>query len=67
MYSILIKNGNNTFVFVTDDESGAEFTGTLGETKAKYAALLDKYPRSKLKVVHNVIVTDELTIEDVTA
>lgn len=65
MYSILIKNGNNTFVYATDETTGEPFTGSAAETKIKFNELLQKYPISKLVVVHNVTVTNELTLEDV--
>lgn len=65
MYSILIKSGNNTFVFATDETTGDVYTGNLGETKSKFAELLQKYPISKLAVVHNTTVTNDMTIEDV--
>lgn len=65
MYSILIKNGNNTFVYALDDVSGEVFTGSLADTKTKFNELLQKYPISKLVIVHNVTVTPDLTIVDV--
>ena len=65
MYSILIKSGNNTFVFATDETTGDIFTGSLAETKSKFTELLQKYPISKLTVVHNTTVTNDMTIFDV--
>lgn len=65
MYSILIKNGNNTFVYALDDVSGEVYAGSLADTKAKFNELLQKYPISKLVIVHNVTVTPDLTIVDV--
>lgn len=65
MYSILIKNGNNAYAYALDEVSGEAFTGTLAETKEKFNSLLQKYPISKLIVVHNTTVTSELSIVDV--
>lgn len=65
MYSILIKNGTNTFVYATDEVSGEVFAGTLAETKEKFNSLLQKYPISKLVIVHNTTVTADLAIVDV--
>lgn len=65
MYSILIKNGTNTYLYATDEVSGDVFAGTLAETKEKFNALLQKYPISKLVIVHNCTVTADLSIVDV--
>ncbi len=65
MYSILIKNGTNTYIYATDEVSGDVFAGTLVETKEKFNALLQKYPISKLVIVHNTTVTADLSIVDV--
>lgn len=65
MYSILIKNGTNTYLYATDEVSGDVFAGTLAETKEKFNALLQKYPISKLIIVHNCTVTADLSIVDV--
>ena len=65
MYSILIKNGNNTFIFASDETTGDVFAGSLAETKTKFTELLQKYPISKLTVVHNTTVTNDMTIVDV--
>lgn len=65
MYSILIKNGVNTYVFATDEVSGETFAGSLAEVKEKFNALLQKYPISKLVIVHNCTVTADLSIVDV--
>lgn len=65
MYSILIKNGTNTFIYATDEVSGEVFAGTLAETKEKFNTLLQKYPISKLEIVHNCTVTADLSIVDV--
>lgn len=65
MYSILIKNGTNTYIYATDEVSGDVFAGTLVETKEKFNALLQKYPISKLVIVHNCTVTADLSIVDV--
>lgn len=65
MYSILIKNGTSTYVYAVDDTSGETFAGSLAETKAKFMELLEKYPISKLTVVHNTTVKNDMTITDV--
>lgn len=65
MYSILIKTGNTTYIYDTDEETKVVFAGDLTETKERYIELLKKYPSSKLVVVHNTTVTNELTIADV--
>lgn len=65
MYSILISKGTNVYSYAVDEVSGDVFTGTSAETKVKFNELLQKYPISKLVVVHNVTVTNELTLEDV--
>ena len=69
MYSILIKTGDTTYIYaVTKDaeEQTVIFSGNEAETKAFYAELLEKYPSSQLVVIHNVEVTSELTLTDVT-
>lgn len=65
MYSILIKNGNTTYIYATDDTTGEAFAGSLAEAKAKFMELLEKYPISKLTVVHNTTVTNNMEIADV--
>ena len=65
MYSILIKTGANTYTYATDEVSGEIFAGTTAETKEKFNSLLQKYPISKLVVVHNTTTTAELNIVDV--
>ena len=65
MYSILISKGTNMYSYAVDDVSGDVFTGSAAETKVKFNELLQKYPISKLVVVHNVTITNELTLEDV--
>lgn len=65
MYSILIKNGTSTFIYAVDDTTGENFAGSLAETKTKFMELLEKYPISKLTVVHNTTVTNDMTIADV--
>lgn len=65
MYSILIKNGNTTYIYATDDTTGDVFAGSLADTKAKFMELLEKYPISKLTVVHNTTVTNNMEIADV--
>lgn len=64
MYSILIKN-QNAYTYATDEVSGEVFAGSLVEVKEKFNSLLQKYPISKLVIVHNVTVTADLAIVDV--
>ena len=69
MYSILIKTGEKTYIYaVTKDVEEHEivFTGNEAETQEFYTELLKKYPSSQLVVIHNVEVTSELTLTDVT-
>ena len=65
MYSVLIKNGTNTFVYATDETTGEPFAGSLAETKTFFNTLLQKHPVSKLVVVHNTTISVDLTITDV--
>ena len=65
MYSILIKNGNNTYVYATDETTGEAYAGSLADTTTKFNELLQKYPISKLVVVHNTTLTVDLSIVDV--
>ena len=65
MYSILISKGTNLYSYAVDDVSEDVFTGTLAETKLKFNELLQKYPISKLIVVHNTTTTADLNIVDV--
>lgn len=65
MYSVLVKNGTNTFVYATDETTGEPFAGSLAEVKTFFNTLLQKYPISKLVVIHNTTVTPDLTIADV--
>ena len=63
MYSILIKDGSKTY-FYDANEEGEVFAGDETETKARYLELLAEYPSSKLVIVHNTTVTDDITITD---
>lgn len=65
MYSILVKVGTDTFKYASDEVSGENFAGSLVETKEKFNELLQKYPISKLVIVHNTTVTSDLSIVDV--
>lgn len=65
MYSILIKNGTNTYIYATDETTGEAFAASLADTKTKFMELLEKYPISKLIIVHNTTVTNDMTIADV--
>ncbi len=64
MYSILVNKGTNMFSYALDETSGEPFAGNLADTKAKFNELLQKYPISKLIVVHNTTVTNDLNIVD---
>ena len=68
MYSILIKTGDTTYIYAVVENEGEKeiFTGNESETKAFYTELLEKYPSSKLVIIHNVEVTSDYTITDVT-
>ena len=65
MYSILILNGTKTYIYATDATTGEPFAGSLADTKTKFMELLQTYPISKLVVVHNTTVTNDMTITDV--
>lgn len=64
MYSILIKNGSKSYEYDANEE-GEVFEGDEAETKARYLELLAEFPSSKLVIVHNVTITDDITITDV--
>ena len=64
MYSILIKNGDKSWIYNTNDD-GSVFKGDSTATKARVQELMATYPLGKITVVHNVNLTSELTIEDV--
>lgn len=64
MYSILIKNGEKTYMYHTNTD-GVIFKGDSDAVKAKVAELLETYPIGKIVVVHNVNLTAGFTIEDV--
>ena len=69
MYSILIKQGDKTYIYATvknEQEEDVVFAGNEAETKEMYASLLERYPSSKLVIIHNTEVTSTLTITDVT-
>ena len=65
MYSILRKNGQNSYIYVIDEASGRPFAGSLVETKAKFNELLQTYPIASLAIVHNCTVEADLSITDV--
>lgn len=65
MYSILIKTSSSAYIYATDETTGEAFAGSLVDTKAKFMELLEKYPISKLTIVHNTTVTNDMTITDV--
>lgn len=64
MYSILIRNGEKSYVYLTNDD-GSVFKGDTEATKAKVKELMDTYPLGKIEVVHNVTLTADLALEDV--
>lgn len=58
MYSILIRNGDKSYIYhMNADGSDA--------TTAKVRELLATYPIGKLVVVHNVTMTSDVTLTDV--
>ena len=65
MYSVLINKGTNMFSYAPDETTGEPFTGSLAEVKVFFNTLLQKYPISKLVIVHNTTVAADLTITDV--
>lgn len=64
MYSILIKNGEKSYVYFTNAD-GTVFAGDTNAVKDKMAELLNDYPLGKIVIVHNVTVTADFTIQDV--
>lgn len=64
MYSILIKNGEKSFIYYLNAD-GTVFSGDSEAAKAKVQELLETYPLGKIVVVHNVNMTADFTLEDV--
>lgn len=64
MYSILIKNGDKSWVYAVN-EDGAQFRGDSAAAKARLTELAETYPLGKLAVVHNVTLSADFTLEDV--
>ena len=64
MYSILIKNGDKSFIYASNDD-GTVFRGNSDAVKTKLGELIETYPIGKLSVVHNVTLTADFAIEDV--
>lgn len=64
MYSILIKNGEKSFIYYLNAD-GTVFSGDETAVKAKLQELLETYALGKLAVVHNVNLSADFTIEDV--
>lgn len=64
MYSILILNSSGSYDYVLDDDS-AVWTGTKAEAQTKVGKLLATTLITKIKVVHNVTITETITLADV--
>ena len=64
MYSILIRNGDKSYIYHTNPD-GQAFAGDSEATTAKVRELLATYPIGKLVVVHNVTMTSDVTLTDV--
>ena len=64
MYSVLIKNGEKSYVYCTNSD-GTIFAGDAEAAKSKVEELLATNPLGKIVVVHNVTLTADFTIEDV--
>lgn len=64
MYSILIRNGEKSYIYATNTD-GSVFAGDSDAAKARVSELLETYPAGKLVVVHNVTLTADFTLEDV--
>ena len=64
MYSILIKNGDKNYFYLTN-EDGTVFKGNAEVTKTKIRELMGSYPTGRITVVHNVTLTADFTLEDV--
>jgi len=64
MYSILIKNGEKSYVYFTNTD-GTVFAGDETAVQTKLSELLNDYPLGKIVVVHNVTVSADFTIQDV--
>ena len=60
-----LKEHNGSTPEVISETVNLNDKASAAETKIKFNELLQKYPISKLVVVHNVTVTNELTLEDV--
>lgn len=64
MYSILIKVSDTTYQYATNP-NGANWAGDVDAAKAKVLELLETYPITRIKVVHNADLTANLSIADV--
>lgn len=65
MYSILILQGNKSYLYATNSD-GSKFTGDLASAQAKVQSLMSTYPFGSLVVVHNTSMTSSVEIADVT-
>ena len=63
MFSILIKTGDDTYIYAKDSDTNEVFVGEMYDTKMKFTELLEKYPINWLVVVHNTVVTNDIDIE----
>ena len=69
MYSILIQSGTNTgkWAYYCLADGTVYAVDTLAEVGAKVAELLNDYLLSCIKVVKNCTITNNITVEEVTA
>ena len=44
MFSILIKTGDDTYIYAKDSDTNEVFVGEMYDTKMKFTELLEKYP-----------------------
>lgn len=65
MYSILIKQSNNSYLYATNTD-GSVYSGNMAATQTKIQELMQKYPLGSLVVVHNATLTATIDIADVT-
>ena len=63
MFSILIKTGDDTYIYAKDSDTNEVLDGEMYDTKMKFTELLEKYPINRLVVVHNTVVTNDIDIE----
>ena len=64
MYSILIKNGEKSYIYALNDD-GSVFRGDSDAVRERLAGLAESHPLGRLSVVHNVTLGADFSIEDV--